>query len=255
MKRRARLSFVAICALAAAWLAVAPVVGAQEAALPEARTIVARHVEAVGGAAAFKAIKSVRAKGTFELTAQGLTGAMDVVSARPGKMRVTVEIPGVGRIESCYDGKIGWEIDPAQGPVLLTGRRLSEMADDAWFDSTLHEPDFVRSMTTVGREEFDRRPAYKVKVVFVSGNEQHEFFDAETGFQLGYEASRVTPMGPVPITAVMRDYKKFGAVQQPATLLQRTLGLEQIVRLETVEFNTVPDNAFEPPPAIKALIR
>ena len=89
----------------------------------------------------------------------------------------------------------------------------------------------------------------------MSGNEQVEYFDVETGLLLGYEASRVTPMGPVPITAVMRDYKKFGALMQPTMLVQRTLGLEQIVRITAIEYNSVPATAFDAPPAIKALIK
>jgi hypothetical protein len=131
------------------------------------------------------------------------------------------------------------------------------MAEDAWFDATLHEADYVQSMTVVGREEFDRRPAYKVRVVTKSGSEQHEFFDVETSLQLGMETTRLSPLSPnpLPFTAVMRDYRKFGDVLQPTTHLQRTLGLEQVVRLTSIDYNTVTDADFEPPPAVKALIK
>ena len=110
---------------------------------------------AIGGATAFKAITSLRARGTFELTAQGVSGTIEIISSRPARLRVKVDVPGVGLIETCYDGKNGWEIDPVQGPSLLSGKRLTEMAEDAWFDATLHEADYVQSMTVVGREEFD----------------------------------------------------------------------------------------------------
>src|SRR6185295_13490155 len=115
-------------------------------------------------------------------------------SARPAKIRTIVILPTL-RVESGYDGKNAWEIDPATGPALLTGRRQSEMIDEAWFDSALHEPDYVKDMTVVAREKFDMRDCIKLKVTFLSGNEEFQYFDAATGLQAGYEATRETPMG------------------------------------------------------------
>jgi hypothetical protein len=227
------------------------------AALPDAAAIIQKHVAALGGTAAFKAVRSMRTRGTFELTAQSISGSMDMLAARPNKLRIAIHLPGVGRVETCYDGKVGWEIDPAQGPALLKDRRLTEIADDAWFDSPLHEPDHVKTMTVEGQEEFDRRQAWKVKVVTVAGTEQREFFDVETGLHIGFETSRVMSLGPnpLPFTAVIRDYRKFGDLMFPTTLLQRTMGLEQVIRVTSIEYNTVAADAFEAPPAVKALIR
>jgi hypothetical protein len=71
---------------------------------------------------------------------------------------------------------------------------------------------------------------------------------------LGSEASRETFMGVLPTIGFSRDYKKFGAIMQATTLVARTLGMEQVVRLTTFEFNTAPANTFTLPPQIKALI-
>ena len=248
-------------------LAVVPVLGQQPqptslpkaqaapAALPQPKDIIAKHVAAIGGEAAFKAVKSIHAKGEFELSAQGVKGDLEIIAARPAKLLLKVEIPSVGHVESGYDGKNGWTLDPLEGPKLLQGRALTEMAEDAWFDSTLHSADHVKSMTTVSKTEFDKRPAYEVKVVFQSGVEQTEYFDAETGLQIGTEAQRDTPMGVLPTTTLIREYKKFGSVMQATVLLQRTMGIDQVLRLSSVEYNTVPATAFDPPPPIKALIK
>jgi hypothetical protein len=257
MSFRASARFWSACGLAAGLVVFgqAPAPAQQAAPLPAAQTIVARHVQGIGGAAAFKTVKSIRATGTFALPGQGVNGTIEVMSARPSRMRLRIDIAGIGKAESGYDGKVGWEIDPMTGPSLLTGRRLSESADDAWFDSQLYESDHVKELTTVSREMFDRRSAYKVKIVTHAGNEQFEYFDAETGLQIGGEATRAMGVGVAPVTSVLRDYKKFGALMQPTTLVQRTLGFEQVMTLTAIEFNTVPDSAFEPPPAVKALIK
>jgi len=225
------------------------------AALPTGRELVAKHVKAAGGEAAFKAVKSIHAKGTFEMTAQGLSGPLDVLGARPNKMLLRVDLANVGHVESGFDGKNGWSIDPAAGPVLLTGRALTEIAEDAWFDATLHSPERVKEMTTLAKTEWDNRPAYQVKVVFVSGVEQMEYFDAETGFEIGSESSRETPMGVLPMKMILRDYQKFGALMLHTVEVQSTMGISQMFKITSYEFNTVPANAFDPPPQIKALIK
>jgi hypothetical protein len=41
----------------------------------------------------------------------------------------------------------------------------------------------------------------------------------------------------------------------PASLTQRLLGIEQVVTVNTYEYDSVPADAFTLPPAIKALIK
>lgn len=226
-----------------------------QAPAPTAKEVIARHVAAIGGEAAFKVVKSIRARGTFSMIAQGVAGEFELLQARPNKMLLRVTVPGFGRIESGYDGKVGWSIDPVSGPTLMTGRQLAETADDSFFDGPLHGPEHVKEMAVVGTEVFDSRKAVKVKVVFASGNEQTEFFDVETGLQIGFEGPRDTPMGVVPTTGIFRAFQKVQGLQMPTTLVQRALGIEQTLHISSYEFDVVPPEVFDLPPAIKALIK
>ena len=221
---------------------------------PDAPSIVARHVEAIGGEAAYRAIRSVHAHGKLEIPAQGIVAAFELFTARPARMLYRVTVPGVGRIENGYDGRIGWSLNPIAGPELLAGRQLVEAAEDAWFDGPLHEPARVRELTTLDQVEFDGRPAWKVRVVFRSGPEQFEYFDVETGLLIGSEAMRATPQGVVPTVNVLRDYQQFGDLLQATTFVQRAMGFEQVVTLTACEYDQVPDATFELPPAIAALL-
>jgi hypothetical protein len=254
--RDVRLLLVA-CGVAAGVLASTPValVGRAQEALPPAAELVARFVAAVGGESARKAVSSIHARGTFEMAAQGVSGPIEVFSARPAKMLQRVQIGGVGLVETGFDGKVGWELNPLTGPALVTGRQLAEMADDAWFDEKLHAPDHVKSLTTVARTEFDQRPAYQVKLVYTSGTELVEYFDVETGLVIGSEATRQSSMGVLPSTSILRDYRKFGALSEATTQVVRLMGIEQTLRLSSFEYDTVPAGAFDLPPQIKALIK
>jgi hypothetical protein len=240
--------------LIAAVLVQASPAARQEAALPPARDVVARFVSALGGAEAYKAVKSARARGTMQIPSMQVTGTVEVMTARPARHLARVNINGIGPVEQGYDGKVGWSINPIAGPSLMVGRELIETADGAWFDGPLHEPDHVREMTTVARVTFDGKPAIKIKVVLVSGSEQFEYFDVETGLQIGMEADRATPQGVLPLTHIFRDYKKFGAVMQASTLVERAAGIETVLTLTSVEFDVVPDDTFAIPAQIKALI-
>ena len=240
----------------AAWfvLLLAPAfVFAQDSTLPSGRDLVRRHVAAIGGEAAFTAIASMRLRGHFEITGQNIAAEFEEFAARPDKLLMRADIPGIGHTEQGYDGRIAWTIDPQTGPRLLKDRERDEAIADADFDGPLHLPERVKAMTTVGRVTFEGRPAYKVHVVLASGVEQDEYFDVDSGLQIGWEARRATPLGVVPTTAVLRDYKKFGLVFQPTTLVQKALFIEQVLRVTSVEYDTVPANAFDPPPSIKAM--
>ena len=252
-----RIAIALAAAAAIVWPAgLAARQAAQSAqALPSAREIVDRYVQETGGTLAFKAISSMRARGTFTITGQSMSGELEMMAARPNKMLTRINITGIGPVEEGFDGKVGWSIDPFRGPALVTGRGLNERADEAWFDAPLHGTDYVKAMTVVGKEDFDSRQVYRVKVVSVRGTEQFELFDATTGLQAGIEATRDTPFGNVPTTTIFRDYQRFGQLTFPARVIQRILGQEQIFVFKTYEFDTVPPATFDLPPAIKALIK
>lgn len=243
------------CALAAGLGLLQVLAVAQDAPLPSARDLVARHIAAIGGSAAYLAVKSVRLRGRFELTGQNIAADFEMMAARPNKLRLHIDIPGLGLNESGYDGKVGWTLNPQVGPRLLSGRELDELAIDANFDSTLHPADQYKELTTIGRTVYDGRDAFKVRAMFTSGVEQIEYFDAQTGLQIGWEATRQTELGLVPASAILRDYKKFGRLMQPTTIVQKALFLEQVLRVTSCDYDVVPASAFDLPAQIKALLK
>lgn len=228
---------------------------AAQDSLPTARALVDRYVAAMGGEAAFAKVTSIHATGRVEIPQQGISGTADVQTARPNKAKLVIEVGGIGHIETGFDGKVGWNIDPQSGPRLATGDELTEMAETNWFDAPLRKTDHIREMTTVEKTAFDGHPAYKIRIVYPSGREEFAYFDVDTGLDLGHEGKRATPMGALPSTEIFRDYKTFGDVKQATTIVARVLGLEQIVSIDTCVYNTVPPTAFDLPPAIKALVK
>jgi hypothetical protein len=230
-------------------------VKADKAKLPSARSIVDRHITAVGGKAAILAHSSSRATGTFTVASAGMTGAIEVFAATPDKSMVKISIPGVGEVVEAYDGKNGWTMSAMTGPMLLEGKQLEEKRFDTDFFGELHDSSRYESMTTVERTDFDGRPCYKVRLVRKGGGEDFEFYDVETGLKAGRIATRETPMGTVTGTSSEGDYKKFGNLLQPTTVKNTMMGVQQLITITTIEYDNVSPSVFEPPAQIKALIK
>ena len=228
---------------------------AEQADLPSARSIIDRHIKAVGGRAAILAHKSTHVVGTISMPANGITGPMDVYGAAPDKSLVKISLGGVGDLLEGFDGTHGWTLQPMMGPMLKQGKELAEKKFDSDYYSDLHEPERYASMMTVEKTTFEGRPCYKVSLVRKDGGEEIEFYDAETGLRAGTIQTRESPMGPITATQILSDYKNFGGLLLPATMKQSAMGIEQLLKITSVEYDNVPPSTFDLPPQIKALIK
>lgn len=235
--------------------AAPPKAAEAEAKLPSARSIIDRHIQAIGGRKAILAHSSSHATGTMTVPGSGMSGTLDIYSAKPNKSIVKITIGGIGEVMEGYDGKVGWSLSPMTGPRLTDGKELEEKMFDADFYSDLHEEGRYASMTTVDKAMFDGRPCYKIRLVRKSGAEDFDFYDVETGLKAGAIGTRESQMGPMNVTQVHSDYKKFGGLLVPTTMKQSAMGVQQILSLSSVEFDSVDPSVFEPPAQIKALLK
>ena len=70
---------------------------------------------------------------------------------RPTACVIRITLPGLGDMLRGYDGAIGWSVDPAVGPRVLSGRELQEAEYSADFYADIYRPADYASMTVVGR--------------------------------------------------------------------------------------------------------
>ncbi|HEY2434543.1 MAG TPA: hypothetical protein VGI12_17860 [Vicinamibacterales bacterium] len=252
-----RVAAVAVL-LSVPLLAQAPAAKSQApaaaAALPDARTIVDRHIKAVGGRQAVLAHKSMHATGTLSIPASGISGPVDIYGAAPDSVLVRTSVQGIGEIIDGFDGTHGWSISPMTGPTLKAGKELEQTKLDADFYSELRDPKKY-TLKTVEKTTYDGRDCYKISVKRIDGSEDFDFYDVATGLRAGSINTRETQMGTMTVSNVESGYKKFGALTQATVLTQKIMGVEQRITIETVEYDKVDSSMFEPPAAIKALIK
>ena len=223
--------------------------------VPAASDVIAKFIKAIGGKEAYLKIQSQHAKGRFEMPAQGITGDMEVFHKRPNKMHIKVNIPALGDVLTGFDGKVGWSVNAAMGPMLMEGKQLEQMREQADFNSILHDPEEYKSMETVEITQFEKKECFKLKLVKKSGQEITEYYDTKTGLLAGMVMTQESPFGPVTATNVLEEYKKFNEVLFATKVTQRMGPIEQTMILSSYELDKVEESIFELPEQIKALVK
>lgn len=223
--------------------------------LPPAREVLDRFVKEIGGREAMLKHTSQSAKGKLTMPGQGLEGVLEVYAAKPDKFLLKVQLGALGSIVSGYDGKVGWSLNPLTGPMLVEGKALEQLKNQADFFKDLHEEKNYKSVETVDIVDFEGEKCHKLKLTLASGEKTTEYFSVKTGLQRGGLATQESQFGPVSVTSVAGDYKKFGDMLLPTRLSSKLSGLEQVMILTEVEFDKVPDSVFDLPSDIKILMQ
>ena len=223
--------------------------------LPSAQSIIDRHIQATGGAAALKDRKSTRAVGTLNVPSQGMKGTIEVQAMRPNKMLQKQSIDGIGGITEGFDGTYAWSMNPMTGPMLITGPELEQKKLDYDFDAVLNPSLRYSAMKTLEKTTFDGREVYKVSMTKKEGGEDIDFYDVKTGLKAGSMNTRKTLQGDISFTSTIVEYKKFGSVLIPTTVKQSMTGIEAVITFTNFEFDTVDPSVFTLPAEVKALIK
>jgi hypothetical protein len=225
------------------------------AKLPSARSILDRHLAAIGGREAVLSHRSTRATGTISMPTAGLTGAIEVYGAHPNRTLLKVSLDGVGEVLEGFDGTHGWSISPMTGPMLLEGRQLDEKQFDSEFHGELRNDNRYVSLTTLEQVDFEGRSCYKIRLVRKTGAEDLEFYEVASGLKAGSITTRETQMGTVTATTVESSYKKFGNLLQPTMVKSQIGGVQQVITITAVDYDKVPPSVFALPAGIKALLK
>ena len=229
----------------------APAPAATKAVLPAATTVLAKFRDAMGSKG-WLAAPAVTSTGTFEMPAAGLKASFELVQVAPNRMRLAINIPGMGAIESGFDGSTAWASDPMQGPRILAGPELDQMRDESDIRAAVRDASLFSATETVADTTMNGERCYLVKLTWKSGRTTTDCFSAATGLTVATISEQQTSMGKMTVTNYVSDWKDFGGVKTPTRLVARMMGQEQIMTISDVKFGK-PANDIVAPDAIKAL--
>jgi Outer membrane lipoprotein-sorting protein len=153
--------------------------------------IIAKNVQARGGLAKIKAVRTMRATGRID---QGDFRARFVQeNERPNKVREEFIIQGMAQVEA-YDGKTGWQVSPFEGrkdPDKLSADDMKSLVEDADIDGQLvdyknkdHRAEFM------GHDSVEGTDCYKIKLTLSNSDVRYYYIDTDSFLELKIETER-----------------------------------------------------------------
>jgi hypothetical protein len=222
---------------------VGPGMAAAQAVPPSVDQILDKFVQAIGGKAAYERVTSRVSKGTFELSAQGMTGALEIYSKAPNKSLFSVDFPGFGLVQQAFDGTIGWADNPQTGLREITDQELSVTKRGAVFHQALKLRELYPKMTLKGQEKVGERQTYVIEADAGDGALRRMYFDAETGLMLRTTVERDMVEGRGAFDLLLEDYKEVDGVKVPFTVRATTPTFDYVIKLTEIKQNIPIDDA------------
>jgi len=198
---------------------------------PEAAKVVARHLEAIGGRAAFDAVETMH--GTGKVEAFGFTGTIEMWSARPDRRASRMTL-GPLTLQQGDDGETSWRTDPGGKVMVLDGKDLQHSISGTWFDANRWlEADQGGGKVRIA----DGAPDGAYDVLLVEsplGDTRRVWVNRDTGLidkVVAKDDQRT-------VTNVLSDYRAFGGLKMPTVTKTSVEGM-------TANDITVTFDAFE----------
>ena len=211
----------------------------------QARAVVMRHMEAIGGMEAYGAIQSARMLVTMKLPF-GIEQRVETWTTKPNLAYGRIWNQHVNG-EFGFDGKVAWSIDSEEGPkILAVPRDIMGSAAYSPYEALIRlEPRYAGTRDRGGR---------RMDVLeWTAGDGQRytQYYDVETGL-----FSRLEVGDPSAPTSVMRfdRYKKFDNLLYATVMTTKlTDANETVARIVSVDHKPIDPKRFEIPKEIKAL--
>lgn len=227
---------------------------------PTAQSVLDRYVEVTGGQAAYGKVKTMTATGTMEIQGQNVRGEVRMYRADGSKYYQVVDLPGIGKQEDGSNGTVVWD-KTVLGPRIKTGTEkfLATCASGALSEygrGALEKDSCYSKVEYVGEETINGKAVHRLRLTPKEGKPEDHYFEKDTGLLLKTRMILPSPMGEIPITVTVVEYRKVEGITTPVKLKNEMGAVAMVLAFQTVKFNeTIPETMFALPPEIAALAK
>lgn len=213
--------------------------------LPAAEELLARHVEAAGGADKIAAIETIYAEMTTDTGEQKLVGTGKMWWKKGGKFYVEVDMPGIGPSRMGYDGTTMWMDDPVYHLRKLEGVEAADaIQSEASMFPAYDWQTYYSAAKTLGSVELEGRKYWEVELTSKQGSDLVLGFDAETGMLHHYRGKQTVPGGEMPYDAKVLEYREVGGYEFAVKHVNSVAGLIELTEVTTkLEINVPIDDS------------
>ena len=227
-----------------------PSIFAQGTNQPTVDELVAKNIEAKGGATALNNLQTLRATGKLLVPYQGqIELAYLQTKKRPDEVRTEASLQGMTQIEA-YDGKEGWKVFPFFGrkdPERMSADDVKALVEDTEMGGPL--ADWKTKGSTVeylGTEDVDGTSAHKLKVVRKNGDVSFVYLDPDHFLEIRIVTQRIQHGAHEEVETDLGDYEQAGGVFVPTSIEVGRKGApdKQVVVIDKVEANVPVDDTI-----------
>ncbi len=263
MKPKTLIKAAAIAASITTLSGIAPSLMAGEAAVTilvddqhdaKAVKIIEKHIEAIGGHEKIAEMKHVHSQGTLSIPQAGIEGTIDVQISSPDKLLITVNFAAMGKNVQGLNGDVAWSSDAMNGPRLLPENEATDIIKQADTAYLLKFKENNKSISYVGKTEFDSKAAHEIQLVDNDGKETTEYYSIESGLQIGSEGVAASPMGEISVITIFGEYTEIDGMMQVGSMVQKMGPTDVAFTFTSFDTDEIDDSVFELPVAVKALV-
>jgi len=255
MSRKFDMHLRSVISLISAAL-IAPAIFAQDKSQPTVDELVAKNIEAKGGATALHDLQSLRLTGKLLVQQGQIQYTYVQIKKRPDEVRTEVSLQGLTQI-GAYDGKEGWRVSPFSGrkdPERMSADDVKALVEDTEIDGPLVDwKTKGSSVEYLGTEDVEGTPAHKLKVVRKNGDVSFVYLDPDHFLEIRILTERMRHGAHEEEETDLGDYEKAVGVFVPTSIESGRKGApdKQRIIIDKVEANVPVDDAVFHFPASK----
>ena len=188
--------------------------------------LLAKNLEARGGAGKVAAIKTLKCEGKLVFGGQ-FELALTQYQKAPESVRNEASIQGLTAVQA-WDGKDAWQISPFQGrkdPEKMTADDAKALSDDAPIAGALiGARERGSKIDYLGTEDVDGTDAHKLKVTLKNGDIQYVYLDPDHFLEIRMVSQRSVRGTEVESVTDYGDYEEVAGVYFPFSLSTENKG-------------------------------
>jgi len=216
--------------------------------------IIAKNIQAKGGADKLKSVRTIRTTAKFS---QGSFRAeFRQENKRADKVREEFIIQGLAQVQA-YDGKTGWQISPFGGrkdPELLSQDDLKSLVVDADIDGPLVDYKAKgHKAELVGHDSMEGTDCFKIKLSMKNGDVRYYYLDTDSYLELKLEIQTTIRGALQESELYYGDYEQVNGIYYPFAVEQAQKGSSSRAQfsVEKIEQNILLEDAHFSMPASK----
>jgi tetratricopeptide (TPR) repeat protein len=209
--------------------------------MPTLDEVLARYIQASGGASAISAVNSRVIKGTVDVVGVSRDVNFETYSQAPNKTLMIMPAPPLGPIKMGFNGRSGWAQTTA-GIRAIKGVELAALQRDSDFYGPVTLRTNFAKISLLGKSNIGYREVYVLHLQPTSGAGERLYLEAETYLPARLNTTRMVGRLEVPVEIYLDDWRQVDGIMLPFRISQSMPRLTLVFSVKEIQHN-VPLNA------------